>query len=348
MKIGIYNPYLTTLGGGEYYLLSVAAALSDRHDVRIFWDEPDIIQKITDRFDITMSAVRVTPNIWSNSLVQKLSASADYDAILWVTDGSLPVTLAHKLIVVVQYPFTSAISWKQRLKLRRTAAIVCYSDFVRQYIDARWGVHAKIIAPGIALQSYAAAPKEDVILSVGRFTRGNNTKKHGEMITAFKQLRHKGIPLSLILAGSVLPEDYGYVRELTALTEGYPIQIKTNISVTELRRLYATSLFYWHAAGYGENLKTHPERAEHFGITTVEAMASGCIPCVFSGGGQKEIVRNGIDGYTWTTLEELVAITAQRYLKKDEYGTMSQAARVRAEDYRIEKTVRQFTALIEG
>lgn len=348
MKIGIYNPYLNTLGGGEYYLLSVAAALAERHDVSIFWNDSTILTRIGAQFGLATNKIRVVPNFWTDSLVRKLSASADYDAILWVTDGSLPITLAQKLIVVVQYPFPGPVSFGQKIKLRRTKAVVCYSEFVKQHIDVRWGIHAKVISPGINIHEYTIGHKEPVILSVGRFTRGKNVKKHEEMITAFKHIKHRGIPLSLVLAGAVLPDDEAYVRELTNLTHGYPISLKTNISVTELRKLYASSLFYWHAAGYGENLDTHPEKAEHFGITTVEAMASGCIPCVFSGGGQREIVRNGIDGFTWTTIPELVTITASAYQNHTDWETMAKAARLRSEDYRIEKTVRQFTALLEG
>jgi glycosyltransferase involved in cell wall biosynthesis len=48
---------------------------------------------------------------------------------------------------------------------------------------------------------------------------------------------------------------------------------------------------------------------EHFGITTVEAMAAGCVPVVIDKAGQREIVRHGTDGYRWTTLAELEALT---------------------------------------
>ena len=40
---------------------------------------------------------------------------------------------------------------------------------------------------------------------------------------------------------------------------------------------------------------------EHFGITTVEAMAAGCVPVVIDKADQREIVRHVTDGYRWTT-----------------------------------------------
>jgi glycosyltransferase involved in cell wall biosynthesis len=38
-------------------------------------------------------------------------------------------------------------------------------------------------------------------------------------------------------------------------------------------------------------------------------MAAGCVPVVIDKAGQREIVRHGTDGYRWTTLTELEALT---------------------------------------
>ena len=39
MKIGIFDPYLGTLSGGEKYMLSIASCLSKEHEVYVFWDQ---------------------------------------------------------------------------------------------------------------------------------------------------------------------------------------------------------------------------------------------------------------------------------------------------------------------
>ena len=44
---------------------------------------------------------------------------------------------------------------------------------------------------------------------------------------------------------------------------------------------------------------------EHFGITTVEAMAAGCVPVVINKAGQREIVEDGVSGFLWNTWGEL-------------------------------------------
>ena len=66
--------------------------------------------------------------------------------------------------------------------------------------------------------------------------------------------------------------------------------------------LYGKSSIYWHATGYGED---NPKKFEHFGISTVEAMAAECIPVVINLGGQPEIVEQSVNGFLWNSIPEL-------------------------------------------
>jgi glycosyltransferase involved in cell wall biosynthesis len=75
-----------------------------------------------------------------------------------------------------------------------------------------------------------------------------------------------------------------------------------NIPFLDLVTLYEQSDIYWHASGFEE---TDPTKMEHFGITTVEAMAAGCVPVVIKKGGQIEIVEEGVSGLFWESKEEL-------------------------------------------
>ena len=68
-------------------------------------------------------------------------------------------------------------------------------------------------------------------------------------------------------------------------------------SGAELDALYRGAAVYWHATGLDEDIDDDPVRAEHFGITTVEAMSAGAVPVVIAAGGQPEIVRDGVDGF---------------------------------------------------
>jgi glycosyltransferase involved in cell wall biosynthesis len=76
-----------------------------------------------------------------------------------------------------------------------------------------------------------------------------------------------------------------------------------------LVNLYATSLIYWHCAGYGVNDKEHPEQVEHFGIAPIEAMAAGAVTFCYNAGGPKEVITDTENGFLFNTQEELIQKT---------------------------------------
>jgi len=100
-----------------------------------------------------------------------------------------------------------------------------------------------------------------------------------------------------------------------------------------LRALYSASAIYWHASGFDEDESKEPIKSEHFGITTVEAMASGCVPIVIGKGGQPEIVRDAVDGYLWTTLEQLKNLTLKVISNDSLRHEMSQQAALSSQRY---------------
>jgi glycosyltransferase involved in cell wall biosynthesis len=121
-----------------------------------------------------------------------------------------------------------------------------------------------------------------------------------------------------------------------------------NLGEAALRGLYERARIFWHAAGLGDDDEARPERSEHFGAVTVEAMAAGCVPVVIRKGGQPEIVEHGVSGYLWDTVEELAAYT--RMLVRDEElrDRMAAAARLRAERFGREAFSRRVLALVRG
>ncbi len=90
--------------------------------------------------------------------------------------------------------------------------------------------------------------------------------------------------------------------------------------------LFRKASIFWHGAGLGEDEQLHPEKFEHFGITTVEAMSAGCIPVVIDKGGQKEIIKDGVDGFFFGDLEELSKITLDIVKGKKDCGTIRKNA----------------------
>jgi len=188
------------------------------------------------------------------------------------------------------------------------------SEFTRAVIQRRWGRESYVLYPPVDIEAFRPLPKRPMILSVGRFGRGGNNKKHDALIEAFRSLVDGGLlGWELHLAGSTHddPWNRAYLDRITRMAEGYPIVFHLNVAHAELRRLYGESTIYWHGAGYGEDEDRNPLRVEHFGITTVEAMAAGCIPIVCGKGGQPEIVAHGVQGLLWTTLKQLKQYTRE-------------------------------------
>lgn len=192
-------------------------------------------------------------------------------------------------------------------------AIWAISEYTRHWIRQYWRRESEVLYSPINVDAFHPLPKRHQILSVGRFFAGQHNKKHLTLIETFKNMLDQGLTgWEFHLAGGTTPGDdhAAHLAKIKAAAAGYPIHIHTNIPFPKLTQLYGESAIYWHASGYGEDEKLNPEKFEHFGITTVEAMASGCVPVVIDNGGQPEIVSHSIDGYLWHTLDEL-----QRYTR---------------------------------
>lgn len=352
MRIGIFDPYLDTLGGGERYVLTAALCLSRKHTVYIFWDSPSILSQVEDRFALDLSSVHVTENIFTPkvSFLHRLAATSRYDVIFYVSDGSIPALFAKKNILLFQFPvnWANGKDFLTRIKLLNVHKIICYSYFVKVFLDKTFSVKSIILSPPIETFNGQAIEKENLILTVGRFTKGMNTKKQEILIKVFKNIWKGGLSgWKLILVGSVLPQDEDFVKRLRNEIEDYPIEIITNISLKMLVSYYKKAKIYWHATGFGEDLIRHPERAEHFGISTVEAMSAGAVPIVFNAGGQREIVKEEENGLLWNTLEELQDKTLWVIRDKATWQRLSVSARLTSRTYSKERFCKELDEIVK-
>lgn len=314
MKIGFYSPYLDTLGGGERYVLTLASHWSAHHNAELFWNDSTIVDRAQKRLNIDLSRVKVTRNIFRDtSVFKKLFITRQYDLIFFLSDGSIPSTLARYNILHFQMPF-GKIPYSG-VKLSRYQAIICNSQFTKDALDVRIGSRAEVIYPPVALVNGRGSKKEKLILSVGRFTGFHTAKKQHILLEAFRQgTKDKSLSgWKLVLVGGLLASDEEYFSRLKKMAHDLPVEFLPNAPLTKLIDLYRRASIYWHAAGYGE---TDPRWMEHFGITTVEAMSAGAVPIVFAGGGQREIVDEGKNGFLWKTTGELLEKTSEIIINK--------------------------------
>lgn len=357
MRIGIFDPYLDSLSGGEKYMLSIAVCLTSKHEVVIFWDsrgEKEIKEKALQKFGIDLSKVTFAQNIFSKdvSFVSRINSSRKYDAIIYLSDGSIPFVLS-KLFIHFQFPVERAktSNIKTRFKLNRVSGIFCNSFFTKGYIDKKLGTSSTVLYPPIYISRSHKVKKENIILNVGRFglnIDGSNYKKQDVLIRVFKSMVDNGLKKwTLILIVGLKEEDQDKLLELKKLSNGYPIHFVENPSNNILLEYYQKSKIYWHATGFGEDLEKFPERAEHFGISTVEAMSKWAVPVVINAGGQKEIVDDGKNGFLWNTTEELTKKT--EILIKDDnlWRQMSKESMKKAKTFNGDRFCKEVNELIQ-
>lgn len=301
MKVGLVSPYLETMGGGERYILTVAEYFLNRNDtVDIFSKEEITSSEIKARFDLDLAKAKFI-NVW-----RRIVMTAGYGLMFFVSDGSIPASLARKNILHFQVPFNykNQKTIANKIKFSRFSHVICNSKFTKIFVDQTYGINSEVIYPPVDVEKFKPGKKENIVLSVGRFFAPLQAKKQEIMIEVFKRMKIPG--WRMVLIGGVGKERMGDVRRFVKETA---IEVIVDAGFDTLRDYYSRSKIYWHAAGFGEDLEENPGRAEHFGISTVEAMAAGCVPIVFAGGGQREIVDEGRNGFLWKNTGELIAKT---------------------------------------
>lgn len=363
MRVGIYDPYLDDLGGGEKYMMKIAECLSSDNEVTIFWDNREEIDELIKRFSLDLSKVKFTKNIFSKniSLFERVIKSKNFGAIFVLSDGSIPFLLSKKLFIHFQQPLPFVkVGLKAKFKISRVNKFFCNSYFTKSYIDKEFSIEGFVIYPPVEIKA-KKIKKENIILTVGRFrvrdivtlserviTGVGDYKKLAVMIKAFKEMFKNGLKgWKFILAVSIKDEERSVFNDLKKEAEGFPIEFLVNKTNDELWDIYSRAKIYWHASGFGEDLEKHPEYAEHFGISTVEAMGAGAVPVVINAGGQVEIVENEKNGFLWNNLEELQKRTLQLINDEALMEKMSKAAMKHALVFSGDRFCKEVREMIE-
>ena len=356
MKVGIYSPYLDTVGGGEKYMLTIAEELSRENSVDILLDAhlktldiKTVLKKTVSLLNLDLENANFVnapfgkgTNIW-----ERLKFLKKYDIFFYLTDGSIFYSSAGLNILHIQSPIkvTNRSVWK-KIKSSSWDLVIYNSQFTKSNCEKYWNIKSEVLYPPVSTEIFKQGKKKAQILTVGRFYGYLKDKKHALMINAFKKMydSEKIDNWSFHLAGGAGKGDDEYVKELQKLSEGYPIKIHPNLPFEELKSLYSESSIYWHAAGFGES---DPSKMEHFGITTVESMASGCVPVVINKGGQTEIVEQEKSGYLWDDPDDLIKKTLKLINDNDLWEKLSQSAIGRSKDFSKEKFVTKLGSIIK-
>ncbi|MGH9113196.1 MAG: glycosyltransferase [Acidimicrobiales bacterium] len=226
--------------------------------------------------------------------------------------------------------------------------VVANSVFTQRWIDSYWAHDSEVLYPPVTM--HAAGTKQRTILNVGRFfpVDKGHSKKQLELVQAFRRLYDSGTrDWTLHLLGGCSDAGRSYLDDVRAAAEGYPVELHVNASGDDLEALYAQASIYWHASGYGEDPNRHPDRLEHFGISTVEAMSAGAVPVVIGLAGQRETVRHGVDGFHFESLDGLCALTTTLIRDARLRQQMSESAAHRARCFSVDAFATQLRGLVD-
>jgi len=220
------------------------------------------------------------------------------------------------------------------------------SEYTARWTTEIWGVPSTVVYPAVRPVVQADwLRKSSTIATLGRFfdpIHGHG-KKQLDLVEAFCLLDDAGRSRvgeeqwRFALVGGADAPNREYTLDVKRAALGHPIDVQINQPRSVVERTLAEASIYWHGTGYGEQVAKHPERFEHFGIAVVEAMLAGCVPVVYGEAGPAEIVRHGVDGYHWHTLEQLAEFTYVLMTDGEKRRSMAESAVVRGREYSIDR-----------
>jgi GT2 family glycosyltransferase/glycosyltransferase involved in cell wall biosynthesis len=355
----LYTPYALVPGGGERYLLTIAQALARRY--RTYLLTPELyssfrLRTLASDLGLDLSGVRLEH-------VSEIARLAGCDVFVALGNEALPPVRAvgSRSIFVCQFPFPMhpnhvAGQWGT---LESYDDVVVYSQFAAGHFRTRAGQLSRRV-PRLTVLPPPSPMYDDVgpaarvpgrILNVGRFAPGGHCKRQDTLVDAFRRLvrasHRDDLELHLVGTVSAAPDSREFYSDVHRRAQGLPVYFHLSAPPQIVSDLYATSSSYWHATGYGSSEVLFPERMEHFGISIVEGMSAGCIPLVYAVAGPAEIVRHGVTGYHWLTLDDLVKTNLRLLAASDqENRTMRERARAAAREYDAASFERRLSALL--
>ncbi|MEG5140301.1 MULTISPECIES: glycosyltransferase [unclassified Microcoleus] len=367
MSIAIYDHGLHFIGGGQKYVATIASLLQNEFDITFIANKPVAVSDLESWYGLNLSGckIKIIPlqfyekrgmqcidssiiaEDMENPFDEIARESKNYDIFINANQLEKVKPLSPISVFFCHFPNTFR---NRHFAVDDYTFIIANSKFTVKWLEKRWNLQPTFMLYPPVEMATAKVPKEKIILAVGQFEAGG-TKKQIELIEAFRSLladypdQLQG--WRLILAGSSVPKN-PYLKTVQNLLkqDSRAIELKVNCSLDEVKLLYAKASIFWHGCGLGE---VNPQRFEHFGMATVEAMQNSCAPIAFCGGGQPEIVEHGRSGFLFNTVEELCRYSHQLIVNPDLLAELQAGAQQRSQNFRLapfEHKVKSFFEII--
>lgn len=374
MNITVYHePHGGTLGGSEVVTAVMCSVLAENHTVTLAHHIPGLSPERLAEFaganlaDLQMRYLSPPTERWQRldlpiyKLVSAqrrwLSAlSTGTDLFVTSTHGVPPFNHAGLGLMYVHFPLFDRWShwpWNEghgvRSRFRRTIheslwhwrmstyqCRLANSGFSAEWVKRYWGVPSEVVYPPVTLRK-AQFRKKRILIVLGRFTE---SKRQLDLIELFRSRSRSTLKewgLVCVGARGRTRSDVAYYSEVERAASGSGVRLVPDASGQVLQEELWSAAIYWHGMGLGVDATNSPDQAEHFGISTVEAMSSGCVPIAPDAGGQREIIRDSVDGYLCQSPAEILARTERLVASPSLLATMSRSAADRAKHFSRER-----------
>lgn len=364
MNIAIYTDYFNGMpdygGGGETYAIYMSYVLSKKFDVAVFTNKVnDKHVNILDVYkfykipDDVISQIEFVyaPSIgWEAGRFEREEAlrqifeskiNNKYDVFINASDNTLQgfanTNSNTKCIKISHFPWSNVdagasalLNFKRKIDFADSYDLfLCNSNFTCKWQEKIHGVQPKILYPPInqqALNKKDLSKKENIVLCAGRIVDKKNTLLLAKSFVRFWD-NHKDY--KLIIAGNFDRDHKPYLNKIIDVLDNCDHEIRLDVVQDEFNEIYKRSKIFWSACGYQES---NPMDVEHFGMTTVEAMANGCVPIVVNNGGSPEIITDEC-GFCYNDVNDLIAYTSKIVEADDLYTRLATGSIERSKNF---------------
>jgi len=316
--MAIYDHAFHFIGGAQKYGLSLCSVLQNQFDISIIANKEVSQQDFLKWYNLDLSKCRIKViklPFYEEKKVEHLDPaciskeignpfhliskeSGNYDIFVNNSMNEMVYPLSNISLLICHFPERRP---KTFFYADYYTSVISNSRYTAEWIQKKWkfSPHQHIYPPVDMDVTEKNRVKKKIILSVARFeTEG--TKRQQEMIETFLKLKQIYPKITkdwkFVLAGGSNPNN-PYLPKLRRILDQNPqcgIELKINASIQEIKSLYKESMLFWHLCGL---IHDDPAEIEHFGMTIAEAMQNRLVPIVYDGGGPREIVDHGENGF---------------------------------------------------
>jgi len=348
------TPFDIALGGGERYLLAAAAAHARTHRIVI----AGRVQPSRARLRFALRELGLEDFHFTTADFHAASQMPAPEIMFCMGNEIEPVLppLARVNVFHLQFPFPYRnVGGYLPRHLPGYDTIVVNSAYTSTWTLRALGRLPHLATPPVLVVAppvrstpvQPPAPHDFSLITVGRFFRAGHSKRQDIFLDIVEAVRRRtGIQVKARLVGSVHRSNdaLAYLAEIESRAAAIGgVEILRDASRQDLEDTLARSTYYIHAAGFGVPSDIHPERAEHFGISVVEALRAGCVAGVYELGGPAEILAEVGGGFTYRTVEEAAGRIAAFMAGRMAPPALNRHALARFSDEAFADAIRQVT-----